>query len=286
LERVFSSCQLPLRMRILLAFIALTLLVACKSQKEKRMEKLYQELKREDSLRNFETSLRLADSFILLSPKDPYGFIFRSRAKAGLGDSASALIDADSSLAISPTAWGFLQRSWFEHDPKQIIQYAHAALGINKESELAFAMLTMMYCDEIVIADSAVYYARLIEKKKTENTACWMALQNVYLKYGTPGQLIYACSKIIQKEPELPYPYNNRGYAKIKTRDFAGARTDIFYSLTLDSNNSYAYKNLGLLFIALNQKDSSCLYLQKAKEKKFRENYGNEVDSLIATHCR
>jgi Flp pilus assembly protein TadD len=72
----------------------------------------------------------------------------------------------------------------------------------------------------------------------------------------------------------------------MKKGNYDGARADIYHSLMLDSTNSYAYKNLGLLSIELKQKDSACFYLQKATAKGFRKLYGNEVDSLSTIYCR
>lgn len=113
-----------------------------------------------------------------------------------------------------------------------------------------------------------------------------MVIENAYLKYGTPQQLLDVTTRLIEKIPNEPYPYNNRGFAKIKLKMFEEARRDIRKSLSIDSTNSFAYKNLGLLFIELKQKDSACFNLQTAKTKGFKENYGNEVDSLIAIHCQ
>jgi len=81
------------------------------------------------------------------------------------------------------------------------------------------------------------------------------------------------------------FAYNNRGFAKFSIEDYEGAIEDISTSLNINSNNSYAYKNRAKVFIAMDSISAACDDLQKAKDLGFSSSYGNEVDELINKIC-
>ena len=82
------------------------------------------------------------------------------------------------------------------------------------------------------------------------------------------------------------HAYNNRGFAEMHLNMPDKARADIGKSLAMDSANSYAWKNLGLLMLQLKKTDSACLLFKKAQALRYSEKYGSEVDSLIKVHCK
>jgi len=78
---------------------------------------------------------------------------------------------------------------------------------------------------------------------------------------------------------------NNYGFNKFKLGDSKLAIETINKSLSLQPNNSYAYRNLAL--IAIDEKNMllACKHLLKAQELHFKMDYGDEVDELIKKHC-
>ncbi|MBI9038287.1 MAG: tetratricopeptide repeat protein [Bacteroidales bacterium] len=82
------------------------------------------------------------------------------------------------------------------------------------------------------------------------------------------------------------HAYSNMAFAKMKMKKYKEALDDIMFSLTLDSLNSYAYRNKALIFIALNNKHVACVDLQKAIELGYTEKYGNDVQELIDKNCK
>ena len=83
----------------------------------------------------------------------------------------------------------------------------------------------------------------------------------------------------------LAYTYNNRGFAYYKSGDHDRALADINYSIELFPNNSYAYKNRALIFIAKNELIIACSDLEKATELGYDRQYDNEVFELKQKYC-
>jgi tetratricopeptide (TPR) repeat protein len=82
------------------------------------------------------------------------------------------------------------------------------------------------------------------------------------------------------------YALNNRGFAKFKQHDAEGALTDIHASLQSDPSNAFAYKNLALVFIAMDSLEQACQNLQLALEHGYTSKYDDEVDQLIEANCK
>ena len=86
-------------------------------------------------------------------------------------------------------------------------------------------------------------------------------------------------------ENEKAIAYNNRGFAKYNISQLEEAINDIDQSLSLFSENSYAYKNRALVYLKKGNKSTACADLAKAKSLGFTEQYGNEVDELSQKNC-
>ena len=78
---------------------------------------------------------------------------------------------------------------------------------------------------------------------------------------------------------------NNYGFNKFKLGDSKLAIETINKSLSLQPNNSYAYRNLALIAINEENLQLACKHLFKARELKFKMNYGDEVDKMIEQYC-
>jgi tetratricopeptide (TPR) repeat protein len=79
--------------------------------------------------------------------------------------------------------------------------------------------------------------------------------------------------------------YNNRGYAKLKMDDLEGAMADINKSIGLSADNSYAFRNRALVYIAQNKNSLACEDINKALALGFAESYGEELGKLKEAIC-
>ncbi|MCF8295921.1 MAG: tetratricopeptide repeat protein [Saprospiraceae bacterium] len=91
--------------------------------------------------------------------------------------------------------------------------------------------------------------------------------------------------KAIEMDSTQALIYSNRGYTYYKKGDYTNALKDINYSISLYPGNSYAYRNLALVYIATNKMDEACTVLGYALDYGFEKNYGNEVSELISKYC-
>jgi len=82
-----------------------------------------------------------------------------------------------------------------------------------------------------------------------------------------------------------PVILNNRGFARLKLGETDSALKDFEESIESYPENSYAFKNLGLLYIEINQLDKACEYFDQAIKFKFTETYGDEVKQLQSEYC-
>jgi tetratricopeptide (TPR) repeat protein len=90
----------------------------------------------------------------------------------------------------------------------------------------------------------------------------------------------------LNKKGDNEFALNNRGFAKLKLNDLQGARDDIMKSFSMDSTNSYVYKNRALYFIAIDSINLACKDLNKAIDLGFSKNYGSEAADLLKQFCQ
>jgi hypothetical protein len=275
-------------MKNILIFLSASLLTCCQTRDRSTIAKLKLEAFKADSLNNFTNSIELYTRILSLDASDITALTNRGRAKINLRDTASGLIDLDKAISIEPWPPTLLSKGIVvgQKEPLKGLKYIHHALQIDKEYVAAYNTLVYFYSVAIPLKDSALFYATLISQKGWEDNLTLETLADAYLANEEPELLLKATTRLIKAEPGNPYAYNNRGYAKLKLGDLHSAQQDILKSLSLDSGNSFAYKNLGLVFIEKKQPDSICFYLNKASQKGFKKKFGNEVDSLLDRYCR
>lgn len=81
------------------------------------------------------------------------------------------------------------------------------------------------------------------------------------------------------------FAYSNRSYSKLQIGDLKGAMSDIETSIKLYPLNSWAYRNKGLIYIAMGKNDKACDEFMTALETGFTEMYGDEVMKLYKNYC-
>ncbi len=99
-------------------------------------------------------------------------------------------------------------------------------------------------------------------------------------------EAIYYFDRALKLFPNAAYPLSNKSYSLMKIGKLQEALTCIKQSIQSDPDNSYAYKNLGEILLALDLKSEACEAFRTALNKGFTDMYGNEVNELIAKHCK
>jgi len=92
-------------------------------------------------------------------------------------------------------------------------------------------------------------------------------------------------NKALEIDEHNPLVFSNKAYTYYKLGKIDEALIYINKSLNTYPTNSFAFKNRALIYIAKNKKKLACKDLLRAKELRFSEMYGDEVDILILNHC-
>lgn len=106
---------------------------------------------------------------------------------------------------------------------------------------------------------------------------CYTMLQR-YQKADSVFQKIY--------NDRDPVFLNNYGFNKYKMGHPDEGKALIMKSIAINPENSFAYRNLAVISLDLNDAAAACKYLLKAKELGFEKNYGNEVNEMLNKFCK
>lgn len=140
--------------------------------------------------------------------------------------------------------------------------------------------------EEYIPHEEAVKYLERAYRLDSANIFVLNNLGYRYIRMEKFKDALPVFNKAISIDKNMAYTYNNRGFVKYKLNDLEGALKDINQSIAMDDYNSYAYKNRALVYIAQGKTPKACKDLEKAKELKFTERYGSEVNDLHRKHCR
>ena len=178
----------------------------------------------------------------------------RSRARYAIRSYKSIYYDMQELLAVDST------------DYSGLIMMVNVLNWLNNTDEI------MIYLERCVklYPDDALVYANLAYR---------------YQNMGDYDMAIQLNSKAIALDNTSTYFYNNRGFDKYKLNDLAGAMADIEIAMQKDPENSFAYKNRALVYIAQKERDKACADLQTALDKGFTLQYGPDVKELIKANC-
>ena len=108
----------------------------------------------------------------------------------------------------------------------------------------------------------------------------------VYQKENQHKKAISCFNKALKLSPKNPIALSNRAYSKLETLNIDEAISDVNQSIHLLQSNSYAYMIKGKIFLKLNETKKACVNFSIAKNLKFSEQYGAEVDKLINKNCK
>ena len=124
------------------------------------------------------------------------------------------------------------------------------------------------YEEAIGVGDKAI---EAIEKAKRNDDLTYNAHKKV---------------KVEDNNEEIPVIYNNRGYAKYKQGSLDEALKDINTSISMLPDNSYAFKNRALVYIAMNKPNLACDDISTSLRLNFTKIYGPEAEQLQKQHCK
>ncbi|OHX66029.1 tetratricopeptide repeat protein [Flammeovirga pacifica] len=139
--------------------------------------------------------------------------------------------------------------------------------------------------DELGRPEEAFIYFNKIIKLEPDFMPGYLNLGFKYQLIGEHEMAIEMFDKVIESDQYLGLSFNNRSYSKLKLGDIKGAFDDVSVSLYVDDSNSYAYRNLALIYIEMKDFDSACKAIEESINKGFIQRYGNEIIDLKNKYC-
>jgi tetratricopeptide (TPR) repeat protein len=276
-----------------ISILSIVVLFSCSANKNSKQDQsgLWDGANQADANNDFKKSITLYDQIIASNfskTSNAAAFTNRGRAKVAIGDTINGIVDLEKAIAIQPSYHNLLSRGMieFNKDPAKSLQYFLRAKRVAPTESKVYYTLLGYYSYSRQVKDSAIYYADYALQHFETTPMQLEQLMSTYLNFQEYKQLAIVSSKIIANDRNHAFAYNNRGFAEMELDDYLAAEHDIKKSLNLDSQNSYAYKNLGVLYLKTNKLDSACILFTKSKELGYSRMYGPEVDSLMNVHCK
>ncbi len=106
-----------------------------------------------------------------------------------------------------------------------------------------------------------------------------------YLKTDEFSKAIHDLKKANKIQKNDPIVLNNLGFAIYKKGNLKKGLALINKSIKIDNTLSYSYRNRAIIYLEMNDVESACNDLVKAKELSFGGIYGDEVKNLIKKYC-
>jgi tetratricopeptide (TPR) repeat protein len=276
--------------------ILLACIIACRGNwrggKSEQVKILLRRASESDAKVEYKSSIKIYDSILQLESDNFISLINRGRAKLVLGDSVSGMEDLVASLKIHPTYQAFALKAVGEinSDPKQALVDIRSGNQLSPGKGLITSLLATYYSSIVPLRDSALFYADKTCRIPQIDPGFYGGAMDAYLYFGDYKNLLKVTDSIIAHPMYSPitylaYPYNNKGLAELMLGEIQEAKQDIQISLTIDSNNAWADRNMSLVFDKMHKFDSSCYYIQLARKKDKKKQYQKAIDSLIIKFC-
>ncbi len=144
--------------------------------------------------------------------------------------------------------------------------------------------------NELGRTDEGIAYLKKVIEINPDFVGSYINLGFQLVELGKYGDAIdyldIAIEKSSENEIQRAISLNNRGYAYYKLFNYEKALKDIDDSIHLFGNNSYAYRNRALVYLRLKRNRDACDDLYSAISLGFTQEYGSEVERLLAKHCK
>lgn len=88
---------------------------------------------------------------------------------------------------------------------------------------------------------------------------------------GSYSESLHDLQHAIQLDSNYAYAYNNIGFSLTRLVRYEESKQKILFSLFINPDKAYAYKNMALLYLAMNRNPDACPYLHQALNVSFKE---------------
>ncbi len=191
----------------------------------------------------------------------------------------------------APTSHNYMLRGIYKKDSgldAESLTDFRQAIALDSTISLNYYNFALAH-KELGNIDSALHYYDLAIETDPLYSSAYLNKGFIYLEQERYEKALEEFSLCIENgaiPKTASYAINNMGYCFYKLEKFDKALFNIRTSLKLNPINSYAYKNLALIHIALLDQESACDAIDKAIELGFVNNYGNEILILKEENCQ
>lgn len=138
---------------------------------------------------------------------------------------------------------------------------------------------------ELGMNDEAIYHLQKVIQLDSSFEGGLMNLGFLYSEMEEYELALETLNKAIDKFPDMAVAYNNRGMVKHHLGHTNEGINDIKHSLKLYEANSYAYRNLAIIYGDTQKMDKACENCLKAIKLGFSTTYGSEMKKFYADKC-
>lgn len=206
----------------------------------------------------------------------------------------TAALDADSTQGLAAT--GLAEVLMLRGNLDEAEKIMTSIVTIDPNFAAAWAKLGSIYSKQQKIIEAESAYNRAIDLETDDfnrityiNNKGFFYLQNEKLDQAEKTFLMVTELDFSGMDQSILIPYglayNNLGFISYKKGEYEKGLELIKSSLSYFVDNSYAYKNQALIYIAQNQLTKACEALETAEQLGFSLHYGQEVNELRKVHC-
>ncbi len=183
----------------------------------------------------------------------------------GFLDSAAALLErARNHTSFENITGPLIQAHFLRGEHSAIIQLVRAG-AIAKDAWTAYRIGEAFLVDGR--AKEASSYLKDAVRRAPEHLRFRSRLAAAYTQDNLPRQAIAVLDSVLAANPKFTEAYNNRGYARVLLRDFAGAEKDFIAALALDPDLEQSLANLASLYFNTNRMPEARRYVQRLLER-------------------
>lgn len=205
----------------------------------------------------YKMSISIYDKIIELDPNDA-NYCNRGILKKDVGLLRESIVDFSKAIQL---------------DSSDYINYYNRGMAYRRLNILDSAILDYSRCTALNPNYGSAYL----------NKGFALLEQNEHKKALIEFQLALSKS---ENDIEKSYTLNNMGFAYYKMKEYELGYQFIRESLIINPINSYAYKNLALIDIALSNFKSACSNIKESKDLGFVNQYGDEIIQMEDKYCK
>ena len=170
------------------------------------------------------------------------------------------------------------------HNFDEVIRMSTIAINIDPEDPSNWLVRSNAY-DRLGKYENAITDGKQAVRKAQDDEiylqAAYNGLGYTYSKIQDYKNAEYYLMEAIKTDDTEPFQYNNLGWVLANQNKIEEGLKYINYSLQLDPDNSYAYKNRGKVYMLKGNFKMAKKEFLKAKELDYEIEYDNEVNQLL-----